>query len=102
MQASLKATVPQFLLHVLPVDPSDLPPAQRDVGFDDLSFSFAARGVRLDKACLARVSLPVYPIKHLPWASIRSNQALPPLARRDPLQMRVLMSIRDPIGGATT
>ena len=61
----LKATEPRFLLHVLPVDPRDLPPAQRDVGFDDLSFVFATRGVRLDGACWGRVLLPAYPIKRL-------------------------------------
>ena len=79
VQASLKATVPQFLLHVLPVDPSNLPPAQRDVGFDDLSFSFAERGVRLDNACLARVSLPVLPHQ----APARGPASAP--TRRSPL-----------------
>ncbi len=76
-------TAPRFLLHVTPVAPQDLPPAQQGVGFDNLNFFFFERGVRLDGACLAVVPRPAYPIRHLkvgqggpvPW---QAGFTLPP------------------------
>ena len=59
-----------FFLHVVPVDPDDLP-GPRGYGFDRLDFRFAGRGARFDGACLVEVPLPEYPI-----ASIRTGQVM--------------------------
>ncbi len=51
-----------WFLHIRPVNEDDLPPARREWGFDNLDFFFAAHGVTLDGACIARVPLPAYDI----------------------------------------
>ena len=56
---------PRFVLHVTPMQAQDLPANQRGAGFDNLSFDFAQRGVRVDGACLAVAPLPAYPIQHV-------------------------------------
>ena len=58
-----------WFLHILPVSEDDLPPARREWGFDNLDFFFAAYGVTLDGACIARVPLPSYDI-----AAVRTGQ----------------------------
>ena len=55
----------RFVLHVIPMQAQDLPADRRDAGFDNLSFDFAQRGVRVDGACLAVAPLPAYPIRQL-------------------------------------
>ena len=55
----------RFVLHVTPMQAQDLPADQRRAGFDNLSFDFAQRGVRVDGACLAVAPLPAYPIQQL-------------------------------------
>ncbi len=61
----LEDTASRFLLHVTPAEPRDLRPERRARGFNDLSFRFNERGVRLDGACLAVAPRPAYPIRHL-------------------------------------
>ena len=61
----LEDTAPRFLLRVTPAEPQDLRPERRARGFNDLSFHFYERGVRLDGACLAVVPRPAYPIRYL-------------------------------------
>ncbi len=56
---------PRFVLHVTPKEAQDLPLYRRGAGFDNLSFYFSQRGVRVDEACLAVAPLPAYPIRHL-------------------------------------
>ena len=56
---------PRFVLHVTPREARDLPAHRRAAGFDNLSFYFSQRGVRVDGACLAVAPLPAYPIRHL-------------------------------------
>ena len=51
-----------FFLHVDPVDPDDLPEHRLEHGFDNLDFSLARRGARIDGNCVAVVPLPAYPI----------------------------------------
>ena len=58
-----------FFLHLAPVDASDLPEARGRHGFDNLDFSFTARGARFDGRCVAIVPLPSYAI-----ASIGTGQ----------------------------
>ena len=56
----------RFILHVFPVDDRDLPPDRRSWGFDNLTFTYADRGVRVDQACLAVAPpLPAWPIAAL-------------------------------------
>ena len=52
----------RFVLHVFPVDNLDLPLDRQPWGFDNLTFNYVDRGVRIDQACLAVVALPTYPI----------------------------------------
>ena len=78
----LEDTAPRFLLHLTPVNPQDLPPAQRGAGFDDLNFHFRERGVRLDGACLAVVPRPAYPLRSLTVGQFVSESG-PALWRAD-------------------
>ena len=55
----------RFFLHVVPVDPDDLPAGHRAHGFYNFGFYFVEYGLRLQGACLADVPLPGYPIAHL-------------------------------------
>ena len=59
----------RFFLHVVPADENDLPEHRREQGFDNLDFTLAARGARIDGNCVAVVPLPAYPI-----AAIRTGQ----------------------------
>ena len=59
----------RFFLHVVPADENDLPEHRREYGFDNLDFTLATRGVRLDGNCVALARLPDYPI-----ASVRTGQ----------------------------
>ena len=59
------ALAAKFFVHAEPVTPYALPPAHRSVGFENRDFRFERRGVRFDDVCLARVSLPAYPLQSL-------------------------------------
>ena len=59
----------RFFLHVVPAEDGDLPEHRREYGFDNLDFTLAARGARIDGNCIAVVPLPDYPI-----ATIRTGQ----------------------------
>ncbi len=54
-----------FFLHVEPVDRADLSEHRREHGFDNLDFSLARRGARINGNCVAVVPLPGYPIAHI-------------------------------------
>ena len=62
---------PRFILHVAPVDPRVLP----DRPFDNRDFSFDSFGARFDRACLATVPLPAYPIRQLTVGQWRGGNA---------------------------
>ena len=62
-------TETRFFLHVTPERLDDLPRGRRGHGFDNLGFDFFLRGGHFDGKCLARITLPNYPI-----ASIRTGQ----------------------------
>ena len=68
-QCSFEDIQAKFLLHVTPVDASDLPEGREQYGFDNLDFNFNQRGGRFDQKCAAQVQLPEYDI-----ASIRTGQ----------------------------
>ena len=59
----------RFFLHVVPAEDGDLPEHRREHGFDNLDFTLATRGARLDGNCVAVVRLPAYPI-----ATVRTGQ----------------------------
>ena len=59
----------RFFLHVVPADEGDLPRHRDEYGFDNLDFTLATRGARLDGNCLGVVVLPDYPI-----ATVRTGQ----------------------------
>ena len=58
-----------FFLHVVPVDPEDLPADRVRHGFDNLDFEIWQRGGRVGGRCVATVALPDYPI-----ASVATGQ----------------------------
>ena len=58
-------TAARFFLHFVPEDVAVLPPEQRQYGTDNFDFDFAQRGAVFDGKCLARVTLPDYPIKEI-------------------------------------
>ena len=62
----------RLILHIIPTDPTHLPAARRQRGFENLDFHFDRRGIRLDGKCLASIDLPDYPI-----ATIRAGQKTP-------------------------
>ncbi len=55
-------TTDRFFLHVVPVDPNDLPEGRRRYGFDNLDFPFDFYGWRSGDSCFAVRELPEYPI----------------------------------------
>ena len=59
----------RFFLHVVPADEGDLPRHREQYGFDNLDFTLATRGARLDGNCVALARLPDYPI-----ATVRTGQ----------------------------
>ena len=59
----------RFFLHVVPADEGDLSEHRREHGFDNLDFTLAVRGARIDGNCVAVVPLPDYPI-----ATVRTGQ----------------------------
>ncbi len=61
--------VARFFLHVEPVDVDDLPAHRRQYGFENLDFTLARSGARMDGNCIAVARLPAYPI-----ASVRTGQ----------------------------
>ena len=68
-------TQPRFILHVIPAQIRDLPPARRRVGFDNRDFAFAWSGAHFDGACLALAPLPDYPIDRLRVGQFRPGEA---------------------------
>ena len=62
----------RIILHIFPSDPTHLPAARRQRGFENLDFHFDRRGVRLGGDCLASIDLPDYPID-----IIRAGQKTP-------------------------
>ena len=54
-----------LLLEVAPTDPDDLPVDRRESGWVRMSFRFHRYGVRFDGRCLARRTLPDFPIRAL-------------------------------------
>ena len=59
----------RFFLHVHPADAGDLPEHRRGYGFDNLDFTLAGSGARIDGNCVAVARLPDYAI-----ARIRTGQ----------------------------
>ena len=66
----------RFFLHVVPVDPGDLPAGRRASGFDNLDFWFVEYGLHWQGACLAAVTLPDYPIARLGTGQYTEDGAL--------------------------
>ena len=62
-------TSPPLFLHIVPVDEQHLPYWRRQYGFDNLDFTFFARGWEVAGQCWATVELPDYEI-----AQIRTGQ----------------------------
>ena len=58
-------TLQEFLLEVVPVDPDDLPRLRRERGWLGRAFRFGQFGVRFDGRCLARRTLPDFPVRAL-------------------------------------
>ena len=54
-----------FLLEVVPADPDDLPRLRRERGWLGRGFRFGRFGVRFDGRCLARYTLPDFPVRAL-------------------------------------
>ena len=55
-----------FVLHVIPDDPADLPAARQQYGYENLGFNFHTRGgLQLDDQCVVTTQLPVYPISRI-------------------------------------
>ncbi len=65
-------TAARFYLHIIPSDPSDLPPERQRYGIANRDFAFPLRGAIFDGKCLATVPLPDYPI-----AALRTGQFIP-------------------------
>ena len=55
----------RFFLHIVPVDPADLPADWRERGFDNLDFQFADHGAYAGDKCVATRELPAYPIERI-------------------------------------
>lgn len=62
-------TEARFFLHLIPIDPADLPEERRQYGVDNRDFDFAEGGVSFDGKCLISISLPDYP-----FTEVRTGQ----------------------------
>ena len=63
----------RFFLHLHPADMSDLPEGRRELGFDNLDFSFYRSGGVFDGICLARIELPDYDIARISTGQLTSE-----------------------------
>lgn len=61
----------RMFLHFLPADAAALPPARRDIGFDNADFQFAERGAAIDGRCVATVPLPEYRVARVRTGELR-------------------------------
>ena len=55
----------KFVLHVVPIDPADLPPDRRQYDSDNLDFYFDWYGKRIADQCMAIAPLPDYAISRI-------------------------------------
>ena len=55
----------RFFLHIVPVNPADLPADRRERGFSNMDFQFADHGARTGDICVASLDLPDYPIDRI-------------------------------------
>ena len=55
----------RFFLHIIPVDPADLPADSREHGFVNLDFQFTDHGAYIGDNCVATRELPNYPIDRI-------------------------------------
>ncbi len=55
----------RFFLHIIPVDPADLPADVRERGFENLDFQFADHGAYIGGKCVAEHNLPDYAIERI-------------------------------------
>ena len=55
----------QFVLHVVPADPADLPPHRQQFDSDNRDFYFDRRGFWLNDQCIAIIPLPNYAIDRI-------------------------------------
>ena len=55
----------RFFLHIVPVDPADLPADSRELGFENRDFGFAERGAYAGDRCVAERELPGYAIERI-------------------------------------
>ena len=55
----------RFFLHIIPVDPADLPANRREHGFDNRDFQFADHGAYAGYSCVAERELPDYAIERI-------------------------------------
>ena len=55
----------RFFLHIIPVDPADLPVDGRARGFDNLDFNFTDHGALAGDKCVATLELPGYAIERI-------------------------------------
>ena len=55
----------RFFLHIIPVDPTDLPEDWRERGFDNLDFQFGDHGALAGDKCVATLELPDYAIERI-------------------------------------
>ena len=55
----------RFFLHIIPVDPANLPADWRERGFDNLDFQFVDHGAYTGDICVAERELPGYAIERI-------------------------------------
>ena len=55
----------RFFLHIIPVDPADLPADMRERGFENRDFQFDDHGAYAGYSCVAERNLPDYPIERI-------------------------------------
>ena len=55
----------RFFLHIIPVDPADLPADGRERGFENLDFQFGDHGGIAGDKCVATLELPGYAIERI-------------------------------------
>ena len=64
----------RFFLHIIPVNPADLPADGREYGFANLDFQFADHGADIGGKCLVERELPDYAIERISTGQFVSGE----------------------------
>ena len=87
----------RFFLHIVPVDPADLPAVWRERGFENLDFGFAEYGAYVGDDCVAARELPGYGIERVRTGQFVGGEGVVWSAEFDPAAHAVAQAVYESI-----